>query len=226
MIAAARGKTKQKLEILAAALAPRPDASDFLRALPIFPSTASTADDQTLAGEAKPPAPGNSLSTTAPHTAPLEKVEPLSPERFLFRFTGGAALQAKYARLTKLIGIKASGRMEDVFEAALDSLLDRLDPERRAQRRNARTARRTPRASSDSRIVPQALRDEVWRRDSGRCAFLNAEGLRCPATSWLEIDHIRPYALGGRSDDIDNLRLLCRAHNQLMARRIFGYPRG
>src|SRR6185437_13767962 len=71
----------------------------------------------------------------------------------------------------------------------------------------------------------KALRDEVWRRDSGRCSFTNNEGARCPATSWLEIDHIRPYALGGRSDDIDNLRLLCRAHNQMMARRIFNYPR-
>jgi 5-methylcytosine-specific restriction endonuclease McrA len=135
-------------------------------------------------------------------------------------------MHAKYTRLTKLMGIKTNGRMEVVFEAALDSLLDRRDPERRAKRRQVRNARSSPPSRSDSRTVPQALRDEVWSRDSGRCTFLNTEGSRCPATSWLEIDHIKPYALGGRSDDIDNLRLLCRAHNQLMARRIFNYPRG
>jgi len=38
----------------------------------------------------------------------------------------------------------------------------------------------------------------------------------------LEYDHIRPLSLGGRSDDPANVRLLCRAHNALEARRILG----
>ena len=70
--------------------------------------------------------------------------------------------------------------------------------------------------------MPAAVRDAVWVRDAGRCAFLSPEGERCPATRWLEIDHIIPFALGGSSDDMANLRLFCRAHNQLLARRIFG----
>jgi 5-methylcytosine-specific restriction endonuclease McrA len=37
----------------------------------------------------------------------------------------------------------------------------------------------------------------------------------------LELDHIRPVALGGKST-ADNLRLCCRAHNSLYAEQIFG----
>jgi hypothetical protein len=38
----------------------------------------------------------------------------------------------------------------------------------------------------------------------------------------LEFDHVRPWALGGSSGDAANVRLLCRVHNRLEARRIFG----
>jgi len=37
----------------------------------------------------------------------------------------------------------------------------------------------------------------------------------------LEIDHVRPYAKGGSSGE-ENLRVLCRGHNLLAARREFG----
>jgi 5-methylcytosine-specific restriction endonuclease McrA len=37
----------------------------------------------------------------------------------------------------------------------------------------------------------------------------------------LELDHIVPVALGGRST-VDNLRLCCRAHNTLHAEQVFG----
>lgn len=218
LIAAARGKSKQELEIFVAGLAPKPDTPDLLRALP------AATNDKASAVASTPPDPGRPSSPSAQPAVPQE-VKPLAPARFLFRFTGSADLRSKYARLTKLMGIAPNGRMEDVFEAAVDSLLDRLDPECRAIRRAARRSKPSCQGHSDSRTVPRALRDEVWQRDSGRCTFMNSEGIRCPATSWLEIDHIRPYSLGGRSDNVENLRLLCRAHNQMMARRIFSHPR-
>ncbi|MBI1859855.1 MAG: HNH endonuclease [Deltaproteobacteria bacterium] len=37
----------------------------------------------------------------------------------------------------------------------------------------------------------------------------------------LQIDHVRPYAMGGSSRDLTNLRLLCRAHNLAKARLDF-----
>ena len=41
-------------------------------------------------------------------------------------------------------------------------------------------------------------------------------GQSCGSTYQVEVDHIVSRALGG-SDDVNNLRCLCRAHNQLMA---------
>jgi hypothetical protein len=75
------------------------------------------------------------------------------------------------------------------------------------------------------RAIPARIRDEVWNRDGSRCAFIGADGLRCEETHYLEIDHIVPVALGGRSDDGRGLRLLCRNHNGIEARRILGTER-
>jgi hypothetical protein len=46
-------------------------------------------------------------------------------------------------------------------------------------------------------------------------------GQRCPACSDLDFDHIIPVARGGKST-VDNVRVLCRAHNQYEAERTFG----
>ena len=43
-------------------------------------------------------------------------------------------------------------------------------------------------------------------------------GRRCQANFQLEVDHIKPLALGGEHR-AENLRILCRAHNQLAAKK-------
>ncbi len=60
--------------------------------------------------------------------------------------------------------------------------------------------------SSETRFVPKMIQAEVWRRDRGECT-------KCHSTYALELDHIRPFAVGGKST-VENLRLLCRACNQ------------
>jgi hypothetical protein len=65
------------------------------------------------------------------------------------------------------------------------------------------------------------VRREVWARDGGCCACTSAAGRRCGSRVRLEYDHIVPIAKGG-AGTADNLRLLCRAHNQHHAGRAFG----
>ena len=162
---------------------------------------------------AQPPTPGVPSS-------PRDLLDALSAERFLFRFSGGESLRDKYYRARDLLRLgSTTGTMEIVFERSLEALLERSDPVRRSRRRRGKPK---PGGAPAVRAIPAAVRDAVWARDEGRCTFLSPEGERCPAVRWLEIDHILPFALGGRSDEIGNLRLLCRAHNQLQARRIFG----
>jgi hypothetical protein len=73
--------------------------------------------------------------------------------------------------------------------------------------------------AADTRRIPKALRRFIWERDGARCAFVSADGHRCEETCRLEVDHITPVALGGKSTP-ENLRLLCSAHNQHEAERV------
>jgi hypothetical protein len=72
-----------------------------------------------------------------------------------------------------------------------------------------------------SRHIPAEVRRMVWERDQGRCTFKSVEGVQCTETGFLEFDHREPYACGGPTT-ADNLRLLCRRHNQYRARLRFG----
>lgn len=74
---------------------------------------------------------------------------------------------------------------------------------------------------TDPRHIPRRVRDEVWARDGGRCAFVSATGRRCGSTWDLQIDHIVPVARGGDCSP-QNLRLLCAKHNRLEAERVYG----
>ena len=74
-----------------------------------------------------------------------------------------------------------------------------------------------------SRTVSAAVRAQIWREFDGRCAFVSrVTGNRCNSTFGLEIEHCKPHALGGSSDDPTNLRLLCRHHNQWQAIESYG----
>ena len=64
------------------------------------------------------------------------------------------------------------------------------------------------------RALPAAVRRQVWRRDGGRCSYVDRRTeRRCNSRHLIEIDHILPYALGGGADP-GNLRLLCHAHHR------------
>ena len=67
---------------------------------------------------------------------------------------------------------------------------------------------------SRSRYIPAAVRREVWRRDGGRCSYVDCDsGRRCDSPYRLEIDHIVPFALGGGAEP-GNLRIRCNAHHR------------
>ena len=65
-----------------------------------------------------------------------------------------------------------------------------------------------------SRYIPSHLRKYIWARDQGQCTYVHHETKRrCASRHLLQIDHIQPFALGGRTEK-ENLRLLCAGHNQ------------
>ncbi len=71
------------------------------------------------------------------------------------------------------------------------------------------------------RYIPAAVRRAVWKRDEGRCSYVDATGQRCRETGCLELHHETAYARGGPPTE-SNISLRCRAHNALAAEDDFG----
>ena len=104
-----------------------------------------------------------------------------------------------------------------VLERALDVLIAKLE----AKKFGITDRPRRGRASSDPDHIPADERRKVYERDGGRCTFVGDHGHRCETRDALQFDHIVARADGGESK-APNLRLRCRAHNQLEAERRFG----
>jgi 5-methylcytosine-specific restriction endonuclease McrA len=66
--------------------------------------------------------------------------------------------------------------------------------------------RKTRAYNESSRYIPKSVEAEIWIRDEKKCR-------QCGSQYALEIDHIRPFAMGGKTVT-SNLRLLCRNCNQ------------
>jgi hypothetical protein len=78
-----------------------------------------------------------------------------------------------------------------------------------------------PRREGPRGHVPAAVRRAVWERDGDRCTWPLDGGGVCGSTHRLEIDHIVPWARFSEPT-VENLRVVCHAHNTLAARQVFG----
>jgi hypothetical protein len=219
------GKTKREVEELVAAFGGPREIPDRIR--PLAPSAPSRPEENLLAF-ISPPAPAvamppPSVGDRADARASASSVETVSSgeTRAEFRFAAGQRFVRAVERLRALLWHKhPAGRLEDLLFEAVSDFIVRRDPAR--EPRPAAAAKHARRQRT--RRIPAGVRRAVWRRDGGRCAYSGMAG-RCPESRGLEIDHITPWALGGPSDSASNLRLLCRAHNQSEAVRVFGRGR-
>ena len=110
-----------------------------------------------------------------------------------------------------------NGDLAVVVERALDVLLDKLERQRLGKAERPRESTRETKPGT----VRRAVRRQVFERDGARCTYVSADGARCPARARLELDHVVPRARGG-NEEATNLRVRCRAHNQLYAEEVFG----
>ncbi|MFI5180163.1 MAG: HNH endonuclease [Thermoanaerobaculia bacterium] len=65
---------------------------------------------------------------------------------------------------------------------------------------------RTQKELEHSRLIPSAVKLEVWKRDRGCCCL-------CGSSDNLHFDHELPFSKGGTSLSTKNIRLPCRRHN-------------
>lgn len=64
-----------------------------------------------------------------------------------------------------------------------------------------------------NRLIPSAVKQEVWKRDHGRC-------VTCGSADNLHFDHVVPFSKGGSSLVAVNIQLLCARHNLGKSARI------
>jgi len=76
-------------------------------------------------------------------------------------------------------------------------------------------------ADEPSRYIPDDVKEAVWERDKGRCAFISKKGRWCTERRFLEFHHIIPFAWKGPTT-VDNLELRCRTHNAYERELLFG----
>lgn len=164
-----------------------------------------------------------------PARARVDELTPLSFERYAIRFTASKELKQKLELARDLLRhASPSGDFAPIVERALDLLLADLSTRRFGRirsgaRRSAGTksANAEHRDSPNGRHIARAARREVAERDGIQCSWTDDAGHRCSSRAWLEFDHRQPFARDGASI-ADNLRLLCRAHNQLAAEQAYG----
>ena len=199
----AKGKKKSELQEMIARRFPRPNAPTM--EIPVAASMAIATVDPTHAF-APSPAP------------PPARIEPLSATGVLLQMTLTADGYADLKRAKELLGHSMpDGDTAKIIERALRTLVEKLEKERRAK---ASRPQASVRPSKPGHIAASTRR-EVFARDAEQCTYVDDEGRRCVCRTRLELDHIRPRALGG-ADDASNLRARCRSHNLHAAEEIFG----
>jgi len=208
-------RSRQEAKEIAAAIRPveSPPRRDVVTAIRPTPAMAAS-----LGLAAPTMAAGDACSTPAPPCGDARPTaEPLTADLFRLRATVSRQFMDKLDRARDALShSKPGASIADILEAGLDLVLER-DLKRKGF---VSKPQKTPRPTTTDRI-PASVRRAVFLRDGFKCQYRLPNGEICGSTHQLEIDHLRPRALGGPST-LENCRVACRPHNGLAAREIFG----
>ena len=146
--------------------------------------------------------------------------------------------QQKLEDLKKLLSHKNPNMSYGELIAVLAKLgLNKYDPKRKINKQNKlpkvlvstkshKIVSKKPEKApiiKTTRYITSTVRHHVWMRDQGQCTYVCPKTKRrCSSNHLLQIDHIKPFSLGG-THEADNLRLLCANHNQFAFSRYQKY---
>lgn len=148
------------------------------------------------------------LRVREPHVLRPDRARALGENYVKYRFVGGAELGRMLERVKGLLAHTQGGAvsMVELMEKLCDIALTKSDksvPPRRSPATPKGPRAMNNRATRAAR--PAHVKREPWRQAHGKCQ-------NCDSQHALEIDHLRPVALGG-GDDLTKLRLLRRPCN-------------
>jgi 5-methylcytosine-specific restriction endonuclease McrA len=153
-----------------------------------------------------------------PPEPPRDEIEPLDAKLSRLHITvDRELLQLLEAAKEAFAHSFPSGRAADVIKHGLRVALAQHDKRLGLVEKPLKEPR-----PSRTNHIPAHVKREVLRRAGGRrCEWILPSGERCDCRRRLEFDHIKALALGGTST-LENVRLICRSHNLLAARQVFG----
>jgi hypothetical protein len=216
LLARAAHKTKRQIEELIVELKPKPDVPTVVRKLPRRRSPVPSAS-RTDPVQLRPDGVA-SQTTSTPTRQTAKPVEPLAPARYKVQFTADATLHEKLQRLCTLTG---AADLAAVIAQAVTEKLERLEARRFAKTERPRQRVEDADTSPSSRHIPAAIKRAVLERDGNRCSFVDEHGKRCTERDRLEFHHKRAYGRGGDHRP-ENISLMCKAHNLLLAEEEYG----
>jgi hypothetical protein len=166
--------------------------------------------------------PEASLALPLPARPRPAVVEPLAPARYKVQFTASAELHDKLERLQALVRSQVrDGDLGAIIELAVTQTLERLEARRFAKAAAPRKTLPETDTAPATRHIPAAVRRAVRKRDQDRCRFVDKQGRRCSERHRLEFHHRHPFAMGG-DHSLDNISLMCAAHNRFLAEHDYG----
>jgi 5-methylcytosine-specific restriction endonuclease McrA len=227
------GLSSREAAAVAASIRPveNPPGREVVTALALAPASrtdsARSADPPSVAATRHASAPlvrapetpvaTRSAPACAPQRPALDDAEPLDGDRVRLHLTISRRLLAKLEALKEDLAHHGPALSSaEVIEACVDLMRARRD-----QRKGLVSKPRSSTRPCKTDAVPAHVRRMAWLRAGGRCEWVLESGERCGCQTRLELDHVVPRARGGPST-VDNVRVLCRSHNELAARLAFG----
>jgi len=174
----------------------------------------------------------NKHASVATKRSLKERIRAVGVEHLELKIVLSKESAVKFNRAKELVAYKS---LEDLFSKALTVLIEK--EERRLGKTGDEstlpatlkdeqgpkasapiqlsTEPKTPsgRPVSRSRYIPVPYRRAIYSRSGGQCEWRHPDtNIRCQSRSHLNVDHIKPLALGGLTE-FQNLRHLCASHN-------------
>jgi hypothetical protein len=206
-------------------LAPPSPASAPTPVLPEEPAPAQPAGQTGHMGDAPAVVPVPAL----PPQQQRAQVDPLTAEKSRLHVTVSRSFLEKLSEARDALSHSHPGASEEtILEVGLDLIRQRHAKRRgigakprAASPKKAGAAQAQPSSTPRSRHVPAEVWRAVWERDRGCCAWPLANGGVCASTDQVELDHVKGWALGAGTT-IEECRILCRWHQDVSARRLYG----
>ena len=148
-----------------------------------------------------------------------ERIKPMAEDRIELKLSINLKAFQKLEKLKELTGETS---LEAIFSEGLDLLVLK---EQKKRGHDCKPTLSTLPAEPEkvtnlnSRFIPIDLKRAIFARSGGQCEYRDPKTKRrCECRYRIQVDHIYPYALGGKTE-LTNLRHLCQTHNLHAAKR-------